>query len=79
MSSSKKFYLYGDLAAGDYLLHTVYYIHTGKEGDFNQRECKRGNSSQSWVENTNMTVCISCLQTLINACRKTPVRVNFIN
>jgi hypothetical protein len=30
MSSSKKIYLYGDLAAGDYLLHTVYYIHTGK-------------------------------------------------
>jgi hypothetical protein len=51
-------------------------IHRGKGGELNQREGKgwgrftknvklregeRGNSSQSWVENTNMTDCISSL------------------
>jgi hypothetical protein len=33
-------------------------IHTGKgwrEGKLNQRGGERGNRSQSWVENTNMT------------------------
>ncbi len=36
------------------LLHTAYmYIHTGKGGELNQREVLRGNSSQSWIENTN--------------------------
>ncbi len=35
-------------------------IHTGK-GELNQREGKRGNSSLSWVENTNMTDGISSL------------------
>jgi hypothetical protein len=33
----------------------------GEGGDLNQRECERGNRSQSWVENTNMTDCISGL------------------
>jgi hypothetical protein len=50
-------------------LHTVYgvysiLIHTGKGGvgwEFNQREGQRGNSSQSWVENSNLTDCISNL------------------
>ncbi len=28
-------------------------------GEWNQREDWRGNSSQSWVENTNMTDCLS--------------------
>jgi hypothetical protein len=39
-------------------------IHTGKGeggGELNQREGERGNSSQSCVENTNMTDCISSL------------------
>ncbi len=41
------------------------FIHTGKRGwrggggELNQRKCKRGNISQSWVENTNMNDCIS--------------------
>jgi hypothetical protein len=51
-------------------LHTVYeylysiLIHTGKVGggeELNQREGERGGSSQSWVENANMTDCISSL------------------
>jgi hypothetical protein len=45
-------------------LHTVLYtyLHTdGEWGRANQREGKSGNSSQSWVENTNMTDCISSL------------------
>jgi hypothetical protein len=37
-------------------------IHTGKgRGELNQREGERGNRSQIWVENTNMTDCISRL------------------
>jgi len=39
-------------------------IHTGKEGVgrvFNQREGLRCNSSQSWVENSNMTECIQSI------------------
>ncbi len=50
------------------LLHTVYvytvYLFTqGREkgGEINQREGERGKGSQSWVENTNMTDCISSL------------------
>jgi hypothetical protein len=52
-------------------LHTVYvykvYLFTQESGDWggwgelNQREVEKGNSSQSWVENTNMTECISSL------------------
>ncbi len=30
-------------------------------GELKQREGVRDNSSQSWVENTSMTECISCL------------------
>ncbi len=44
---------------------TVYdiLIPTGKGGgrELNQREGKRGISSQSWIENSNMTDCISSL------------------
>jgi hypothetical protein len=39
-------------------------IHTEKGGrgeELNQREEERGNSSQSWVENTNMTDFITSL------------------
>ncbi len=36
-------------------------IHTGKGGELNQREGFMGNSSQSWVENSDMTGCISSL------------------
>ncbi len=63
-------------------LQTVYVrvysinIHTGGGGELNQREGKRGNSSQSWVKNTKMTGCISSLKTLINICRKVPLQVN---
>ncbi len=38
----------------------------GEGGELNQREGERGNSSQSWVENSNMTDSISSLKTLIN-------------
>jgi hypothetical protein len=33
----------------------------GEVGELNQREGERGKSSQSWVENTYMTDCISSL------------------
>ncbi len=42
-----------------YSLSTGTYLHREGEGrDLNQREGDRDNSSQSWVENTNMTDCI---------------------
>jgi hypothetical protein len=49
-----------------YTLYTCiqYIIHTeewGEVEELNQREGWRGNSSQSWVENTNMNDCISSL------------------
>ncbi len=34
---------------------TVYLFTQGMGGEMNQREGKRGNSSQSWIENTVMT------------------------
>ncbi len=34
----------------------LYTYSIGKGGDLNQREGERGISSQSWVENTNMTL-----------------------
>ncbi len=36
-----------------------------------------GGGRVDWVENTNMTGCISTLYTLINTCRKVPLQVNF--
>ncbi len=39
----------------------VYTGKGGERGELNQREGKGGNSSQSWVENTNMIDCISSL------------------
>ncbi len=51
------------------LLHTVHIVYTervqytyshregGRVGELNQRERERGNRSQSWVKNTNMTEC----------------------
>jgi hypothetical protein len=50
-----------------YTLYTcIQYTYSHREGgggagDLKQREGGRGNSSQSWVENTNMTNCISSL------------------
>jgi hypothetical protein len=50
-----------------YTLHTVYvypvnlFIRGRGGGRLNQREGAKGNSSQSWVENTYMTDCISSL------------------
>jgi hypothetical protein len=40
-----------------YSTQYLFNIHTGTggQGELNQREGYRGNSSQSWVENTNMT------------------------
>ncbi len=35
-------------------------------GEVNHRESQKGNSLQSWVENTNMTDSISSLKTLLN-------------
>jgi hypothetical protein len=71
MSSSRKIDLYRDFAAGVYLSegpepHTPppqTYSHRegGEGGELNQRVGKKGNSSQSWVENNNMTDCISSL------------------
>jgi hypothetical protein len=41
----------------------TYSVYTqGRGGELHQREEERGNSSQSWVENTNMNDCISSLQ-----------------
>jgi hypothetical protein len=40
-------------------LHTVFTQE--RWGELNLREGESGNSSQSWVENTNMTDCISSL------------------
>ncbi len=41
-------------------------IHTGKEGgggeSWTREKVRGGNSSQSWVKNTNMTDCISSLK-----------------
>ncbi len=75
MSASKQIYLEGDFAAGVFLsdthllhphhLYTMYsYMHFftqggGMGGGGDKSEGYRGNSSQSWVENTNMTDCIS--------------------
>jgi hypothetical protein len=47
----------------------------GKRGESWTRE--KGNSSQSWIENTIMTDCISSLKILINTCRKVPLQINF--
>jgi hypothetical protein len=69
MSLFKKYDLYRDFAAGVYLseapppnytLYIVMYTYSHREGgeELNQREGYRGNSSQSWVDNTNMTDCI---------------------
>jgi hypothetical protein len=47
----------------------------------NQREGEMGNRgeyrSQSWAKNTNMTESTVRKKTLINACRKIPLQVNF--
>jgi hypothetical protein len=37
------------------------YMEGGGGGGMNQREGERGNSSQKWVENTNVTDCIFSL------------------
>jgi hypothetical protein len=43
-----------------YILYPILYTCSPREGgEFNQREGYRGNSSQSWAENTTMTDCIS--------------------
>jgi hypothetical protein len=43
-------------------VYTVQHIDFGKRGGSEpEREGYRGSSSQSWVENTNMTDCISNL------------------
>jgi hypothetical protein len=42
-------------------------------------EEERGNISQSWMENTNMTDFISSLYTLINTFREVPLQVSFLD
>ncbi len=66
-------------------LHTVneytVYLFTqgrGEGGEVNQREGYWGNSSQTRVENTNMTECISSLSTLVKTCREAPLQVRNI-
>ncbi len=44
--------------------HCLYILYFDFE--VNQREGERGNNSQRWVQNTNMTDCISSLETLLN-------------
>jgi hypothetical protein len=46
-------------------LHDILYVDFGRCGGGGGRgtKDKRGNSSQSWVENTNMTDCVSRLNT----------------
>ncbi len=75
MSSSKKIDLYVKRLSGTCLSepyippppYTLYacihhtYSHRDGGGGVNQREGEKGNSSQSWVENTVMTDCISSL------------------
>jgi hypothetical protein len=59
----------------------VQYTYSHREGrEIRTRENgERGNSSQNWVENTNMTNCISSLYTLKNTIRKVPLQVNFLD
>ncbi len=65
-------------------VYTIYLFTQGGGGvgaELNQREGERGNSSQSWVENTNVTDCISSLHstyTLINTCCNVPLQMNFL-
>ncbi len=54
----------------------LYSIYLGG-GELNQREGEKGNSSQSWLENTNMTDYISGLETPINTCCKVLNRSTF--
>jgi hypothetical protein len=73
MPSSKKMDLLRDFAAGVYLFEAqnptphrirVYciLIHTGKGGGGVEPQRRgEGQSSQNWVENTNMTDCLSSL------------------
>jgi hypothetical protein len=52
-------------------VHTVYLFTQGGVkggGELNQREGEKGNRIQSWVENTNITDCISSQLTMINTC-----------
>jgi hypothetical protein len=57
-------------------LYTVLCYREGGKGgeELNKRE---GNSSQSWVENTNRTDCIFNRKTQINTYRKVLLHVNF--
>ncbi len=83
----KKIFLYRDFAAGVYLSEAQnpvppppYTQGRWEEGESWTREKgERGNSSQSWVKNTNMNGCISSLYTQINTCRKVPLHVNLLD
>jgi hypothetical protein len=57
-------------------IYTVYlfYLFTRGWGRANQREGWRGNSSQSWVENTNMSDCTSNPEALITPAAKSLMR-----
>jgi hypothetical protein len=60
MSSSKKITSIGTFTAGVYL-NDAQYTYSHREGGVVEEEREEGNSSQSWVENTNMTDRISIL------------------
>ncbi len=64
-------------------MYTVYLSTQGRGrrggGELSQREGERGNSSQTGVENTNMTDLISSLWTLIKTCRKVPLQEKFLD
>ncbi len=58
------------------LYKCIQYSYSHRDGGrVNQSEGYWGNSSQSWVENANMTDCMSSLKTLINTCRKVPLKM----
>ncbi len=59
-------------------IRTVY-LFTGMAGEGGRDEPERRLEGASWVENSNMSDCISSLWTLINICRKVPSQVNFLD
>jgi hypothetical protein len=61
-----------------YILYVLRHREGG--GELNKREGWRGNSSQSWVENTNMTDCIVYTQSIYTnkQFRKVLLQVNIL-
>jgi hypothetical protein len=57
--------------------YTYSYSHREGRGELRQREGERGNSSHSWVENTNMNDCISSLLNSDEHLPQSPFTSNF--